>query len=433
MAGPISTTAADSTQLETSTWQSWTVVLAASLFFFYEFIILNIFNSLNTALVADFHITETQLGNLSAFYFYANILFLFPAGIVLDRVSTRKLIIIAMSVCVASTFVFSFAPNIWVASMCRFAMGIGGAFCLLSAVKLASRWFPADKMAFVVGIVVTMAFVGGMLAQYTAKPIEIYGWRHTIFFIACSGLVMIGVIYQFVVDFPDNYQQVHQNAQLDSTQIPFKTTLLMAAKNLQNWMAGLYTSLLNLPVFVLGAFVGSLYLEQVHHLNSWQAAQVSSMIYFGTIFGSPIVGWISDKLHLRKLPMFVFGVLSLAVMLLIMLYTNWSYSSLMVLFFLLGFFTSAQIISYALMAESNPAAITATSTGIGSTIIMAGGLSQPFVGWLLDLHWDKAMIQGHPVYTLANFNFALSILPIAFVLGLIACLFTRETRCKAQD
>ncbi|MCB1828470.1 MAG: MFS transporter, partial [Coxiellaceae bacterium] len=197
-------------KLTKQSYQAWAVVLAASLFFFYEFIILNIFNSLNAAFVSEFHISEAELGNLSAFYFYANILFLFPAGMIIDRVSTRRLILTAMTVCVSSTFIFANAPNIWVAQLCRFAMGIGGAFCLLSCVRLASRWFEANKMALVVGVVVTIAFIGGMLAQYTRTPIEIYGWRFVMEMIALSGVFMIGAIYFFVKDYPDGYHALHE-------------------------------------------------------------------------------------------------------------------------------------------------------------------------------------------------------------------------------
>lgn len=438
MAGAISAVDAELSNVQSSdqtgSWRAWAVVLSASLFFFYEFGIMNIFNSLNAALVSEFHISEAQLGNLSAFYFYANILFLFPAGIIVDRVSTRKLILVAMTSCVVSTFLFAHASSLLLAMLCRFCMGVGGAFVLLSPVRLASRWFPAQKMAFVVGVIVTIAFVGGMLAQYTLRPIEIYGWRHVMSFIGFLGVAMIAAIYFFVKDFPDDYDNLHPDGDhAHHTTMPFLESIKLAAKNIQNWLAGTYTSLLNLPVFVLGAFLGSLYLEQVHHLSSMDASYVSSMIYFGTIFGSPTIGWLSDRIGLRKLPMLFFGVLSLIVMLMIMLVTTWSYSSLLVLFFLLGFFTSAQIISYPLIAESNPSSITATATSIGSTIIMFGGLSQPFTGWLLDLHWDKTMLHGSPFYTYGNFTFALSILPIAFVFGLLAALFIRETRCMAKD
>lgn len=419
----------DTTQ---SSLRAWVVVLTASLFFFYEFIILNIFNSLGTSLIKEFHINATDLGSLSSYYFYANLIFLFPAGMILDRVSTKRLILAAMMICVGSTFVFSHAPNMMVMKACRFAMGVGGAFCLLSAVRLASRWFPAKKMAFVVGAIVTMAFIGGMCAQYAKPIISIVGWRHTLFYIACLGSLMTVAIFLFVQDFPDDYkiEEHHHHA-----AAPFKTAIKLSVLNVQNWLAGLYTSLLNLSVFILGALFGNMYLTQVYHLTSMQASSVCSMIFFGTIFGSPAIGWFSDRVGLRKMPMILFGVLSLIVVAMVLYGVSfWSYHSLVVLFFLIGFFTSSQVIGYPLIAEHNKRNVTATATGLGSTLIMGGGLTQILVGYLLDSYRvGHQVIDGVAQYSPSTFNFAFSILPLGIIFGLVVSFFIKETHCIPKD
>ena len=57
----------------------WLVVFSAASFFFYEFIQMNMFSSLDPDLMHDFSINATQLSRLASTYFYANLLFLFPA------------------------------------------------------------------------------------------------------------------------------------------------------------------------------------------------------------------------------------------------------------------------------------------------------------------------------------------------------------------
>src|SRR5689334_404568 len=69
---------------------AWLVCFVGSLFFFYEFIQMNMFNAINTHLMHDFNLDAAELGSLSATYFLANVAFLLPAGIILDRFSTRK-------------------------------------------------------------------------------------------------------------------------------------------------------------------------------------------------------------------------------------------------------------------------------------------------------------------------------------------------------
>jgi MFS family permease len=108
-----------------------------------------------------------------------------------------------------------------------------------------------------------------------------------------------------------------------------------------------------------------------------------------------------------------------------------SYNAWLGLFLLLGFFTSTQIISYPLIAESNANALIGSSTGLAAVIIMSGGAwGQPLFGRLLDLHWNGVKVNDLPIYTLANYHFAWMLLPIMFVVALILAVMIRETSCK---
>lgn len=427
----VSSMADDVTVTAARPLQAWLVVISAAWFFFYEFMILNIFNAINVPMMQEFNISATTLGWLSSYYSLANLLFLFPAGMILDRLSTRRVILFAMSVCVLSTFVFAQAPSIFVAAICRFAMGFGGAFCLLSAVRLASRWFPPKKMAFVVGMVVTMAFIGGSIAQNPMTLLtEALGWRNTLMVIGGLGVLMLMMIFVVVRDYPEGY--VHHTKTKVSNQLGAKQITRLVVNNRTNWLAGLYTSLLNLPIFLLGMY-GTLYLQQIHHLSRGSASLVTMMLFIGTMIGSPAIGWLSDRMGRRQLPMLVFGVLSLITMMLLMMVPAWSLASLLLMFFALGFFTSAQIISYPLVSESNPIAVTGSATGLASTLIMAGLYAQPLFGWMLERNWSQTVVDGVRVYALSDYNSALSIMPIAFLLGLIAAAFVKETYCKAVE
>ena len=412
-------------------FRAWLVVFSAALFFFFEFIQLNMFNALDPALIKSFHISGASLGNLSGNYFYANVIFLFTAGMVLDRFSTRKVLLFAMSLSVLCTFLFSAATELWQAELCRFVTGIGGAFCLLSCVRLASRWFPPYRMALVIGLVVTFAMMGGMIAQTPLTIlVDSVGWRSTLFWDAVMGLLMLVWIGFFVKDYPPGHRgdMAHQIDEVH--KLGLWHTITRTVGNLQNWLGGLYTSLMNLPIFLFGAMWGGMYLVQVRGLTREDASIVTMMIFIGTIIGSPLMGWFSDSIRRRRLPMLLTGVISLLLVLTVMYSPHLSFASLIVLFFLLGFFTSAQIIGYPLIAESNPLALTGSAEGLASTLIMAGGFTQPLYGYLMEQHWSHRIVDGMPIYTADNFLSAMIIMPIGFVGALLAAFLVRETYCK---
>lgn len=412
----------------------WVVVFVASLFFFYEFIQMNMFNAINTSIMRDFGLTAGQLGSLSSLYFLSNVLFLLAAGTILDRFSTRKVILAALTICSLGTLFFALSTSIVLASICRFLTGIGSAFCFLSCVRLATRWFPPQRIALVTGLIVTMAMIGGMVAQTPLTLlVNAVGWREALVLDAAFGFVIIALIWQYVRDYPPQAKNKLQEDRKHLKSLGFYTGLKMAFLNYRNWLCGIYTCLLNLPLFILGGFLGSTFLSTVHGLTHTQSSYITSMIFIGTIFGSPFMGWASDQMGRRK-PLMIAGALaSIVVMLAIIHYTSLGMGGLIVLFLLLGFVTATQVISYPVVAESNSPLLTATCVSVVSFSAIGGGaVFEPVFGKIMDWHWNGQMLAGVPFYSAADYQFAMWMFPIGFIVSLIAALFIRETFCKNE-
>lgn len=402
---------------------AWVVCLSAGLFFLYEFFQLNIFDVINQPLRDEFNIDAAQLSWMSSAYLWADILFLLPAGVILDRYSTRTVILSAMSVCIFGTIGFALTNSFILASLFHFLSGIGNAFCFLSCVVLVSHWFPPRRQALAIGSLVTMAFVGGMMAHTPfAFLYELFGWRRALLIDGAVGVALLLWIYWIVRDKPANSPEKTQ-----ASQEHIIAGFIKALSNRQNWMAGFFTSFLNLPIMVLCALWGASYLQVVHHLPEIAASNVVSLIFMGSVIGCPFAGWLSDAQGRRKPLMIAGAIATLITVIPLFLNIPLSQTTLSVLFFALGFFTSTQVISYPLIAESNSADNTGASTGIASVIIMGGGgVGQVLFGWLMAHNAGTAVT----AYTVADFQFAMWMFPIATVAALIAVLLTRETYCK---
>lgn len=411
----------------------WLVVLTASLFFFYEFIQMNLFNAINLPLMQAFHLNAPQLGTLSSMYFYANALFLFPAGLLLDRFSPKKLLLCAVTLCTVGTFTFGLAPTYLVAAIGRALVGWGASFCFLSCIRLASRWFPPRKMATVTGLVVTMAMLGGLVAQTPfALLCGAVGWRHAVLIDASIGVFVLIAIACIVQDRPPGSHEEAHAAKTHLETLGFWRSIGLVVRNKNNWLGGLYTSLMNLPVFIFGLF-GMLYLVQVHHVSQVQASYATTALFLGVIFGSPAFGTFSDRIGRRVFPMILGAVISCVVVFLLMYPANLSLNELIGLFFLVGFVTSSQVLSYPTIAELNPPALTSTAVSVDSILIMCSGvIIQPMFGWMMELKWNHQMVNGSPVYSAHDFLIAMSVIPIAFVLSIFIAWMIQETYCKAQ-
>jgi MFS family permease len=403
---------------------AWLVCLSAGLFFFYEFFQLNLFDVINQSLRDDFHIDAGQLSWMSSAYVWANILFLLPAGVLLDRFSVRRVILAAMLVCIVGTIGFGLTHSFLGAFVFHFLTGIGNAFCFLSCVVLAARWFPPRRQAFVIGCLVTMAFFGGMMAHTPMAFLnEHFGWRRAMMIDAAVGLVLFFWLLLIIKDRPS---AVDVNESLGEEE-HWSRAFGHALKNSQNWFCGLYTACLNLPIMVLGALWGASYLNTVHQLSTISASNVVSCLFVGSMVGCPLVGWISDAIGRRVAPMFVGGVLTILAFSPLFMGAELSNVSLGVIFFAIGFVTSAQVISYPCIAESNPPTNTGAATGIASVIIMGGGgVGQVIFGQLMQTHAGGMVASYSP----QDFQFALWMFPVATILALLGLVLTRETFCQ---
>jgi len=418
-------TATSSTKL---TQNPWVVCLTCALFFLYEFIQMNMFNSISPEMTKAFKVNASELGNFSAMYLYANTLFVFFVGATLDRFSVRKLVLTAMASCVIFTAIFALSTSLFMSEVFRFLSGISGAYCFLSCIVLASRWFPASQLALATGLIVTMAMIGGTLAQTPLTMlVSSVGWRHAILLDSALGAIFFIFMYLIISDYPEN----HEKQAIKKTQRSFANSIYHAITSTQNWLCGTYTSLMNLMILVMGAAWGNAYLESVHHLTRTEASVATMMIYIGTIIGSPVVGWYSDKIGERKKPMVQGAAIALALSLILVYMPGLSAIAIASLMFALGFITSTQIISYPVIFESNPKDVTGSCESLASFVILGGGAFFQYIyGVMLDNHWHDKIVDGVRIYSAGDHIYAFYMIHISIAISLVLALMIKETNCK---
>ena len=83
-------------QTQQSSARAWVSVIATALFFFYWFIQLSLNNTLHDFYVAKFHIES--YGLFTSMYLIGNVIMFIPAGMILDKFSTKKVLCINVGI-----------------------------------------------------------------------------------------------------------------------------------------------------------------------------------------------------------------------------------------------------------------------------------------------------------------------------------------------
>lgn len=143
-----------------------------------------------------------------------------------------------------------------------------------------------------------------------------------------------------------------------------------------------------------------------------EASFVTSMVFIGTMIGFPVFGFISDLLKERYFLMILCPLLAASLIVWLYLGGQFSNQSLIIIFFLIGLFTSTSGLVYPIISENNPSYITSTAMGITNIIIMAGTASSQL---LFSYMWGSTL----KIY-------ALYAIPAVLIISSICAIFMKK-------
>ncbi|MBA3660460.1 MAG: MFS transporter [Gammaproteobacteria bacterium] len=413
----------------------WLIVACGMLFYCYNYFLRVSPSVMQGELTQAFHITATQFGTLAGLYYWSYTPMQVPAGMVYDKFGVRFVLCAACLVAVLGLGIFITANSYNMAGMGRLMIGLGCAFAYIGTLKLASVWLPANRFATVAGLTTAGGMIAGAMAQnHLTKVIETIGYQQSLQTALIAGVILSLLVVFFVRNRPMNGDNVihEMKAPIDMTHL--FSALRIICTNPQMWLIGIIGCLLYLPSSVFLDLWGIPYLTSVYHLSPHQAVAISTYTFYGWIISGPIIGFISDKIKRRRLPLTATGFFAAVLLGVVFYFPNLSVGHLYLIFFFIGFCCGAHPLCFALGKESNPIQISGTAVAVTNMLIMAGGaIFQPIVGKLLDMH-SKSPIgsDGLPVYSASDYTFALSIVPIGVALGIFLTLFLKETYCESQ-
>lgn len=416
---------------------AWFICALGALFYAYEYLLRISPSVMEPSLRHHFNLSATGFGLLSAIYYYAYVPMQLPVGVLMDRFGPRRLLTIACLICVVGALMFAGTNLFAIAGFGRFLLGVGSAFAFVGVLKLATIWLPEDKLGMVAGLTAALGTLGAMFGDNVLGGIVIRsGWQQTVNYTAFFGIGLMFVLW-FCIH--DHKRDPDSGGTIDS----FKKNMIdlgIILREKQIWINGLYGCLVYLPTTVFAELWGIPYLRNAHHLTQSDAGFANSVLFFGFMLGAPLMGFISDKIKRRKLPMLI-GAIGAAIMMCLVLY--WPTLDKQVLYFLiflLGLFYSAQAIVFAVGRELSPKEAAGTAIAITNMIVMIGAMFlQPLVGRLLD--WSlsahhaltpKSADKLHQLYSVVDYQWALSIIPCGIILAAILICFIRETHAHAK-
>jgi sugar phosphate permease len=385
-------------------------------------------------LLNHFKITATEFGSLSSSYYNAYTPMQLFVGVIVDRLGARIVLVSACLICMLGLSIFIHSNTLEVAKGGRFLIGFGSAFAYITVLKIVALWLPPNRFATAAGLTSAFGMSAGIFSQiYLATFVHKIGYKSALSTGLIAGLILAVVMFLVVRDRPREQMIAEKKA---GTQLTFRQTLRglgFVLMKRETWIIGIVGLLLYLPASAFLDLWGIPYLETAYHVTSQKAAMMIFFVYFGWILAGPLIGALSDKIRLRCMPLLVTSIFSTIFSAMAFYVPNLPFWTLYTLLFLFGVTCGSHPLVFSLSREKNPEQISGTATATTNFFIMLGGvLFQPFMGKILDWHWSGNLVDGVRVYSLADYKFALAVVPIGLLFSCILTLFIKETHCKIQ-
>ena len=380
-------------------------------------------------LMKEFSASATSLGILSSFYFYPYALMQIPAGLLIDKLGSRKTLTMFCLVTSIGTLMFSISPSLSSATFSRLIIGLGVSVAFLGTAKLIASWFNARSFASLIGILVAMGNIGAFLASAPlALTVTELGWRLSFLSIAFATFALTVLIWFIVKDTPIGYKIDSNELNSNSSYKDRKgnnvfSGVLQSIKTKDFWPVAFP------PLFFFGSFIslqglwGVQFVMQMYALSKVEASIVVMMMSIGFSIGALFWGIVSDRLAFSRKKVYLLGLfLYVSAWLCLTLFRYILINSwLHVLFFVLGFFFGVIPISVAMIKSLFPLKIMGSATGAANALPFVGGaLYQLLIGYILDMFGLERIEEGVRIYSSASYElgFIVCLLSLIFATGM---------------
>jgi MFS family permease len=401
------------------------ICILAAFFYCYEFVLRIIPGILQSELSVHFgHISAAMFGQIAALYYFAYSPMQLPVGMLMDRFGPRRLLTIACACCCLGSYLFAYGTWLPLVGFGRFLVGFGSSFAFVGVLTLSTMWLPKELFSLFAGIMTTLSMLGNVYAEMKiTKATQTLGLNSVL-----MGAVVVGAILTLVmfISARDNKEYMKQHK---TSLKPFFKEVLQILSSYKVWMVGLIGACLYTSLSVFGELWGQTYLEQAHQLTKTQSAHTMSMLFIGWAIGAPLSGYLSDKFANRVMPLFIGAIGGLVTIYTVLYVEHLSYAMLNMMILFYGIFTSTEIIVFVMGKEISKTRISGTVFAVVNMIVtLLGAVLQPTVGWILDIFGHRILTQGHYVYQIADYQKALSVLPLSMVLVILLCFIFREPK-----
>ena len=336
-------------------------------------------------LARELALGDNALGLLTSTYFLAFGAAQLPLGMMLDRFGPRRVEAGLLLIAAAGAAIFALSDTLGGLATGRALIGLGVSACLMASFKAFSQWFPPERLASLTGWIMA---AGGLGALAASKPLEmalgIATWRELALLLAVSTVAVAAALWFLVPDKANEDKGASFTAQMAGVKAIFTSTHFWRYAPMGFWFTGGFMA-------VQGLWV-SRWMTVMEGLDAGAIAARLTWISGAMLAGFLFMGFFATALVRRgiKLEKVYLGAMLLGAGILLSLTTQPSMASAW-LWPILGACFSLSNISYSLVAQAFPPALSGRANTALNLLVFAGAFG---LQWGIGIFVDALQASG---------------------------------------
>ena len=264
------------------------------------------------AIAAEFHLDNVELGGVFSAFVLGYALFQAPGGWLADRIGPRRVLALGVVWWALFTSAITILPAGVPALLAlliavRFFLGMGEAVVYPASNCVVSAWIPSSERGIANGVIFAgVGFGAGITPPLIAYLLLHDGWRSSFWASAALGLAAGAVWFFIARDRPSQHPWIApaERAYIEAG-LPAPAAGGGSRLSLRAILANRDVLLVTFSYFCYGyaAYIFFswffIYLSGVRGLNLRQSSYYTMLPFIAMAIGSPLGGWISDRLTRR--------------------------------------------------------------------------------------------------------------------------------------
>ena len=321
----------------------WLVLLVVGAAMGCNYYVYDSINPLEHIFIEKLGFTATQFGWLNSAYAVTAVLTLLLGGIVIDRIGTKKSILLFAVLCFLGAALTASRGVPWMIIAGRAVIGLGGESLVVAATTAVAKWFKGKELSFAFGIKITIARLMSVASDNSPTwahrvfyPESLGGepsWRGPLLLAAGAGLLAIvcSALYWLLENWAEATFKVREDRGTQKRRLDLRHLLRFSPSY---WLVvgiclAFYSDIFPFRTFaidfltnkILAAQGGAAASEAARVLAHKHAGMFTSLLPLTSMVVTPLLGLLSDRIG-KRASLMMFASLLLMPVYFLLSYTN---------------------------------------------------------------------------------------------------------------